>query len=472
MLRDVNAVLEDGKLGVPGATGTGTHVKIGISDITVSVPLLITGRMKPKKIKEKLGLSPLADAAIDAVENGADKIYCIPVAATTEGTISEVNHTGTGEGTVSITGKPGNSFDVIIKITSDGGLNEAAFMVSTTGGYSYEEETTIPVNGEYVVADTGLKLKFAIPAEGAGKFKAGDIYQFSTTAPTVANDKILEAVGKLYNFNIAYEFIHIVGTSGKALWASLAQVAKEFMTDYKKPIFFLCESRYKNADETIDEYAQSLVDEANGINSYYIQVCAAYSKYTRMDGRTQIINNAGIVSGLYGLAKESTSIGKTSEYAISSAKMETLVPEGIEDFISALDDAKYLTFRNYVGLSGYYVNNARMMCPDGSDYRYAELIRVANRLIRDVSTAAFENLQIDIDAENPETDLAQLVEDLSTPVERMVEEKNISSGAVSINTEGLNILADEQVNVEITFVPRGYVREINLNFAMRNPYIN
>ena len=35
------------------------------------------------KIRDRLGLSPLADSVMDSVENGASRIYCFPVKATT-----------------------------------------------------------------------------------------------------------------------------------------------------------------------------------------------------------------------------------------------------------------------------------------------------------------------------------------------------------------------------------------------------
>lgn len=119
-LRDVTFVVEDGSLGNSGSTGTGVHVKIGASPVETTVPILITGSMKPEQMKEKLGLSPLADACIDSVENGASRIYCVPVRPETAGTNGEVAHSGTGGGTVSVSGTPNNAYDIILKITEDG----------------------------------------------------------------------------------------------------------------------------------------------------------------------------------------------------------------------------------------------------------------------------------------------------------------------------------------------------------------
>ncbi|WP_195636212.1 DUF2586 domain-containing protein [Enterocloster bolteae] len=467
-LRDVTFNVEDGALGNSEDTGTGVHVKIGISPVTSTVPLLITRVMKPDKIKEKLGLSPLADAAMDSIENGAGKIYCIPVSPTTDGTIDKVVHQGTGTGKVTLSGKPNNTYHIILKITESGTLNTAAFVKSLNGGYSFDDEETIPLSGAYEIAGTGITATFT------GDFVEGDTYQFTSTAPAVSNAAILKAVEGLYNSDLEFEFIHIVGPSSKALWAALATCAELFLSLFKRPVLFLCEGRYKTEDETLDEYVESMKAESKGIDSYYIQVCCAWTQYTRWDGREQLINNAGIVAGMYGLAGVQQSIGRTDTFAVSEVKMTRLMPEGIEDYISELDDAKYLTWRKYYGLSGCYVNNAKVLCKDGSDYRYAEHVRVLNKIIREVYKKAISLLQIDIDAsDDMETDINNLLEILNLPIEDMADAGEISSGSISIaDMENINILQDERLNLEIKFVPRGYVREFVFNTSMENPYRN
>ena len=55
-------------------------------------PILISGTMNAKKIKEKVGNTPLADACIDAVEWGASSTYCIPVKAEYRNQVSGMIH--------------------------------------------------------------------------------------------------------------------------------------------------------------------------------------------------------------------------------------------------------------------------------------------------------------------------------------------------------------------------------------------
>lgn len=467
-LRDVTFNIEDGSLGNSEDLGAGVHIKIGAAPVKSTVPLLITGTMKPAQIKEKLGLSPLADACLDSIENGAGKIYCVPVTPTEDGKNGEVTHTGGGTGTVSVSGKPNNAYDIIIRILGAGNPNTATFAYSANGGYSYEAEETIPLNGEKEIAGTGIKVTFE------GEFKEGDSYQFASKAPSISNEAVLKAVESLYNSDLDFEFIHIVGQSTKALWAALANCAGQFLNLYKRPVMFLCEARYKAEEESIDEYVAALKAEAKGIDSFYIQVCSAWSQYTRWDGREQLINNAGIVAGLYGLASVQQSIGQVDTFSISESKMTKLMPEGIEDYISDLDDAKYLTFRKYYGITGCYVNNAKVLCRDGSDYRYAEHVRVLNKIIREIYKKSVAMLQMDISAsDDMETDINNILETLNTPIEDMADAGELSSGSVSVaDPEGVNILQDEELALKLTFVPRGYIREFIFNLAMENPYRN
>ena len=469
MYGDVNVKVEDGNLGRSSSTGTGTQIKIGISNVESKAPILISGTMNAKKIKEKVGNTPLADACIDAVEWGASSTYCIPVKAGTAGTVGEIKEEKKGYGSFEVKGSPNNAYDIVVEVMDAGECNEGSFRYSLDGGNTFTEEMTIPVTGEAELEATGLNVKFT-DAEGGDSFKEGDRFTFSTTSPSMSNEAVINAVESLINSPIVFEFVHIVGVSAKALWASLCTLANDFLTKYKRPLYFVCEARGKKADETLEEYVNAMLEERKGINNIYIQVVCSNSRYQRMDGRVQVINNAGIVTGLYSAAKESQSIGEVKSFPISEAKMQELLPEGIEDYIETLDKAKFVTIRKYIGKEDYYVTSANMMSPEGSDYAYAEDVRVSNRLVRAVRAEALNELQVEIDPGDIETSITNIQEQLNTPVEDAIRDKIISSGSVAIDTENLNILVDESLDIRVTYVPMGHVREMNITFAVENPY--
>lgn len=473
MLRDVTTTITDGLLGLSGEMGEGIHVKIGVSPVTSDTPITVTGNMTAAKIKERLGLSPLADKVLDSIENGSNRIYCIPVAASTAGSKGVVGKKGTGSGSLTVSGNPYNAFDVIIKITGQGRKNTALFVYSVDGGYSYSDEFTVPLTGAYEIPLTGLTVTFAEGAEpnAATSFLVGDVFSFKTTAPTMTNADALKAIDKLKNFNEVYEFVHIVGESQKALWSAVSEQQKELTTTYHKPLLFVLEAYTPEENEEAIDYVVRLETDKKDIKSTDIQVVAARSLYVGMDGITREINNAGIVCGLYSKTKVHQSIGKTRDTAgmgIAKTKMLELRPAGIEDYIELLDNAKYLTFRKYDGLDDFFVTNARVMSPDGSDYRYAEDVRVKNKIVREVRKEALQLLQDDIDLDNMQNELETRASFMRTPLDEMVRQNEISSATVTV-PDGQDIIATEKMAVVIRYVSRGYIREIEIDLGRTKP---
>lgn len=470
MLNDVRITVSDGQLA--SGSGDGVHVKIGASPVAYSGPIAIKNTLAVKRIRERLGLSPLADACMDSLENGAKLIYCIPVTPSTQGTVGEITKApadadNSSTGTLAITGHPNNRYDIAVKITKSGGFNEAALKYSFDGGVSWSEEATMPVGGELSVPPTGLTLTFT---EGAGptKFAVGDLFSAATTAPQMSNDDILKALDHVREVRDTVEFIHIVGETTEALWASLAVEAENFFSIYFKPVFFLVEARRPTTDESVRQYVDALVEARKKINSYFVQAVAAQGRYTRMDRTTQSINLAGVVSGLYARAGVAQSISEIASFQISEEKLLELEPTGVEDELDLLDEAGYLTIRRYEGYAGFFVTRPNMLSPEGSDYRYAEHVRVLNKAARLVRATALLQLHKSINLDKQDEELEAMGKLISAPLEDMADAGEISSGSVEVPTDQ-DILHDETLHVILRFVPRGYVRTIEVDLGMTNP---
>lgn len=475
MLRDVTHNVTDGLLGFDTAKGDGLHLKIGVSPEESDAPIVVTGDMSAAKIKNRLGLSPLADSVMDAVQWGANRVFCLPVKATMAGTLGTVEKTGRGSGSLTVEGSPANAFSVIVRITAQGGLNTAAFTVSIDGGYSFTDEITVPVTGEYGLAGTGLTLKFNEETQESNSFLVGDSFSFQTTAPTMTNGDVLAAIGKLRNFSQEYEFVHIVGESGLSLWQAVSEAQLELRDVYKKPIFFMMEAAYpsESADGDLTDWALQMEADRKKIRNYDIQIVAAWGRLVKLDGTTQIINLAGVVSGLYAKAAVQVSIGKTrteAGFGIPRTKLLELLPAGMDNAITEiLDVAGYLTFREYEGLDDFYVYHTKMMCPEGSDYRYAEDVRVKNKIIRETRKEALLVLGDDIDMEDLQGELETRAKFMFTPLQRMIDNKEISSAKISVpEGQEATILEDETMRVKIRYMSRGYIREVEVDLG-RSP---
>lgn len=468
MLKDVNITITDGQMGAGGTAGEGVHLKVGASPVGSEDLIAIRGTYDAKRIKQLLGLSPLADACMDSVENGAGLIYCMPVSPSTAGSAGAITHSGTGTGTIAVVGTPNNAYDVIITVTETGGLNAAAITYSLNGGLTVSDEITVPLNGSYTLLDTGMSLTFTEGANAATSFIKEDTYTFKATAPMLTNADILAAIGKIKNLKEAFELVHIVGETTAATWAAVSTAQQTLVSTDKIPMMFVLEAYAPESAEQAQDYSDGLIAARKTAYNFDLQVVTARANYLRMDGTTKNINAAGIVCGLYARAKVQQSIGRTSEFSLSEEKVLKLLPEGIEEYTQYLDEAGYLTLRKYVGLDGYYVTNARMMCPEGSDYKYAEHTRVKNKLMRKIRKEALMQLHTEIDLSDVEGSLQVLAEFLSTPISDMVSDKEISAGRILLadGQSADSIIESEKVSVKARFTPKGYAREFEVDLGM------
>lgn len=475
MLRDVKTNVSDGLMGFATQIGDGLHVKIGVSSIVADTPIVVTGDMDARKIKGLLGLSPLTDAAMDAAQWGAGRIFCVPVAASTAGNVGEVKRSGKGAGSLTAKGSPTNAFSVIVEITAQGGLNTSAFRVSIDGGYTYSDEVTIPVTGTYEIDGTGLTIQFEEEAgegQSQGSFLVGDVFSFETTAPAATNGDILAAMEKIKNFSQEFEFIHIVGPSALPLWQAVSEAQRELMVIYHKPAFVLLECSFPEISEDgdLDEWVSQMEADRRKIRNRNIQVCAAWGRLSRLDGATRNVNLAGAVSGRYAMTAAQKSIGQTRDTAgmgFPKTKLLELLPQGYDSaIIERLDVAGYLTFREYDGLDNFYVYHTNMMCPDGSDYRYAEDVRVLNKIIRETRKKALLLKNDDIDLDDIQGELEARAKFISEPLDTMVDNKEISGYETTVAPgHEKTFLEDETMRVRIRYLSRGYIREVEIDLG-------
>ena len=177
---------------------------------------------------------------------------------------------------------------------------------------------------------------------------------------------------------------------------------------------------------------------------------------------------------MYAKAKVHESIGKTrteAGFGVPRTQLLDLLPEGMDNsIIELLDLAGYLTFREYDGLDDFYVYHTKMMCPDGSDYRYAEDVRVKNKIIRETRKEGLLILNDDIDLEDVQGELETRAKFMFTPLQRMIDEKEISSAVITVpEGQAATIIEDETMRVKIRYLSRGYIREVEVDLGRSRP---
>ncbi len=471
-MNDVIHTVTDNLTSVQNTGGTGVHIKIGASPIKNNNNIIITSSHKLDYITKNLGLSPLRDAVMDSVENGAAKIICIPISPSVQGTVKALEPAVTdNSGAVTIAGKPNNSFGIVVKITGKGGLNTASFKYSINSGYTYSEEQAVPLSGEFELPDTGLIITFTLSGEQT--YEINDTYRWQTTAPALTNEDVIKGINVIKSIKQETELVHIVGSCGADTWAMVSAMQAELQERYHKPLMFVLEAFEKNSDESMEDYIAALKEARKTVKNYQMQVVASRLLYVGMDGLSRDTNAAGLVCGLYARTAVNKSIGETAAVSISESKALKHLPEDIDDdSIDELDSMGYLTMRQYDGLSGYYINNARMMGAEDTDYRYAEDVRVLNKVIRETRKTALLQLQTGIDLEKPDADLKAKVCFIQTPLDKMVTDKEISSASITIPANAVeSIINNGTLLLEIRYMQRGIIRSIEINVGRKNPYI-
>lgn len=456
MLSDVKHTITDFGIGSSVTKGEGLHIKVGVSNIKSDVPITITDNMTNDEIREKVGNSPLADGLIDSLFGGCKTIYAMPVKVAEDGAIKEESKNLT-TGTIAIEGKPTNAFKLKVVVVNSGALNVGIFKYYLNGLES--DELTIPQNGTYSVDGYGVNIKFT-----GDNFVKDEYIEVSTTRPKTNIANILQALEYVKKSSLNFEFIHILGESEKEVWSSLVVEEQNFFDKYKKPCIFVCEARKIQEAENIDQYTEYLRNEKKGIVSRGLQVVVSRATYMR-DGKEVEENVASKIMGLYAKSKVQQSIGQVDSFDIKG--LLEIMPKGIENVNSELDDLGYTVVRTYAGAEGIYVNNARTFAKVGSDYEYVERTRTMYKAVRETLITATLKLHSQVDMSNPEVSLKQITEFINVPVERMVENKELSSARVII-PEGQDILATSNFKFKIRAIPIGILREIEIDMGFEN----
>lgn len=454
-LPKVSIEISDGGLGLITTSAVGKQAKVGVCSVgTVNAIVILTDR---DQVAGVLGTGPLADACYDAFAAGASLIYAVRAAGDVDGEIGTVIKTGTGTGSVSVSGSPLDAYDVIVLITTSGNLNAGVFQYSLDGGDTYSAKLTIPTAGTYVIPDTGITLTFTT-GEGTS-FVAGDKFTFMVTAPGASVSSVQAAVDVLLKSSYIYEWIHVVGPTAKSLWVALDTLAQEAETKYRY-IHFIAECRGPESGETVDEWVSAVAALRDGFASTRVSVVAARAEITdSKTGRLVDRNGAGIYTGRLSKLDVQSSPGQVM--AGSLPGINQLNPTGVSDgHVNTLDDAGFVMFVQHVGLQGFYINNGRMMAESISDYQFVELRRVMDKLCRNVHIKALRFLN----AEADEKGIKALEAHLQAPITQMISDGELISGKVTI-PEDQDILTTSTVKVKIRCVPVPIMRTIEIDIG-------
>lgn len=464
-LKDATINILDGGLGMLPASSSGNHAKVGVCSL--GIVNLIIPVTDPGQIAEKFGTGLLSDALYDAFAAGARTIYAVRATGDVDGVIGAVTAVKTGTGNITVTGTPLDAYELIVIIIDSGAKNQATFKYSLDGGDNFTAKITVPTGLTFAVPNTGLTLNFTEGVEAANSFKTDDKYSCNITAPQASVNSMNLAIDALLASKYLYEFIHVVGASDAAVWAALAAKAVSAETNFRY-IHFLCETRGPTAAETVDQWAAAMLSAKSAFSSTRVAICAGRFELVDMgNGRVVDRNGAGLYSGRVSSIKVQESPGKVADGSLPA--VVALKPTGINNgHIQALDEAGFVTFRQYTGLDGFYVTNGRIAAPSVSDFQYVEVRRPMDRACALVRNSALHFMQAEIDPTNLEKSFSAMEAYLSSPLAIMTGDGEIARGRVVIPRDQ-DVLATSKVRTKVRIVPMATMREIEVEIGLENP---
>jgi hypothetical protein len=466
-LPDVTVNVVDGGLGLLPPSAAGLHAKVGVCSAgAVNEIVAVTD---PAKVPELFGTGPLANALYDSFAAGSRLVYAVRANGDVAGAIGTITKQKTGQGDLTATGSPLDAFEVVVEIVDPGAKNVATFRYSLDGGDTWSQKITVPTGLTYEMPGTGVTLNFTEYAtDPPQSFLAGDRYSFKTTAPGASVSSINVAIDALLDSGYLYEFIHVVGASDEAVWAALDAKASAAADRYRY-IHFLAEARGPAGNETVDQWVAALMQDKSGFASTRVSICAGRLEIS-CSGTGRVIerNGAGLYAGRVSAIPVQQSPGKVMEGPLPG--VVDLRPVGInEGHILALDEAGFVTFRRYIGLSGVYVTNGRMAAEPISDFRYVELRRPMDKACGLVRAAALRFEQAEIDPTNLEKSFTALEEQLSAALDTMVAAREIAAGRVVVPRDQ-DVLATNTVRIKVRIVPMAIMRWIEVEIGYENPF--
>lgn len=408
-----------------------------------------------------LGKGKLVDKLTDALSRCKDDAVFVVVPTITDinGEKTSVVHNGTGEATYTLTGNPLYDADVVIKIVSGGKLNEATAKLSVDGGDTFGDIFTIPVNGEVLISDSGVKIIFSEGTTPENSFVENDTYSFRITGAKSSLTEVMKAINSGLE-KVNPEFIYIPIDTDNVFWAAFGQKADELFNEHR-PTLFITETRIPNVNETIDNWVSYLLTQRQSFAHRWVHVVAGFGEVVGKDVKTR--NLSGLLLGDLTRARVNQSIGYI-DFAFGNIRL----PKGWTDAIGkTLNDAGYIVARQYAGEKVIRWANGRSMADDSSDYRWFEVSRTVHKAIRLIRKTCLKHLHTSLDASMLEYIKADLIKTLNTM--KKASPKEIDNFEIIIPKD--QDVVNNGLTIQYTLYGLPIVRKISnyISFKYSNP---
>ena len=333
-------------------------------------------------VPDVLGHGDLAADVAKALSERGGPVLAMPTASSTADTTSAVTQSGAGPA-MTVAGTPRALYTARVEIMSGGDEGVATFrytldMHSVAGGSNaptWSATRTIPSGGSFVAGDSGLTLTFP-----SGTYVLGETYDFTTTPALPNNTDVGDAATALLALTgTEFPLLTVSATlDDAAAAASLAAAVGGHGTSLANQF----------------RYARALVDIGSGDTtanvlgeswtSRRVAPCYGYALTSAVQPyEAYSVRKVGCYSDVAARAARvlvSTDLARFAEGALGG--VQRIDFDGFDD--ASLDNAGITTLRTWPGIPGFYVANARLKSPAGSDFtdlHFGKLMDLACRTV-------------------------------------------------------------------------------------------
>ena len=246
--------------------------------------------------------------------------------------------------------------------------------------------------------------------------------------------------------------------------AAMQEIGQNYASQIK-PFRALIPALYWN------EQAETLYKPVEGSYNRVQVVMAADRKYGSF-----VSASIGEALGVYASIPVHQSSARVKNGAVNAEGMLTN-GKSIEDneaYLNMLHDAGYLIYRTFVSRNGYYYNDDPTAAPLTDDYSSMAYGRVIDKATIILYTAFIseinENIEVDEDGYIPISYCKSYEGTLDNAV-AVGMKGEISSFSAYVDPKQ-NILSSSKMDVNCSIVPKGILRNININLGFENPALN
>lgn len=295
--------------------------------------------------------------------------------------IGPVKRIGNGP-EIAVDGTVKAAAQIVFKVVSAGGRNDATYQISVDGGDAWDLVKTVPVDGVIPVGTFGVTV--TVPETD---LVAGTIYECELLPPAPSISAVMTALEKplsLYDI----EFVHVAGPSDSVDWAAMGAKADELWNKHR-PTYFRAEARLPYADEDLNDWTAAMIADRKKYSHRFVTVCAAFGEVSDVKGKRLKRNWAGLLSGRVMSIPVQRAAGRVRDGGISQGSLPADFTEAMQKM---LESNGYVTAKHYAGLNSVYWGDSKTLAEVTSDFQYEEVLRTVFKAVRKSRIAALKSM--------------------------------------------------------------------------------